>query len=157
MFIHWGLYAIPARGEWVRSVERIPKEAYMTYFEEFDPVDYDPKQWAKAAKEAGNDRARLALDLFTYACKKYVGAYMAVMGGLDCIVFTAGVGENTPTIRSAVAGGLEFFGVKLDEARNNYKNDGQIHEISAADSRVKVLVIPTNEELVIARETAALL
>ena len=111
----------------------------------------------KAAKEAGNDRARLALDLFTYACKKYVGAYMAVMGGLDCIVFTAGVGENTPTIRSAVAGGLEFFGVKLDEARNNYKNDGQIHEISAADSRVKVLVIPTNEELVIARETAALL
>ena len=111
----------------------------------------------KAAKEAGNDRARLALDLFTYACKKYVGAYMAVMGGLDCIVFTAGVGENTPTIRSAVAGGLEFFGVKLDEARNSYKNDGQIHEISAADSRVKVLVIPTNEELVIARETAALL
>ena len=111
----------------------------------------------KAAKEAGNDRARLALDLFTYACKKYVGAYMAVMGGLDCIVFTAGVGENTPTIRSAVAGGLEFFGVKLDEARNNYKNDGQIHEISAEDSRVKVLVIPTNEELVIARETASLL
>ena len=53
MFIHWGLYAIPARGEWVRSVERIPKEAYMTYFEEFNPVDYDPKQWAKAAKEAG--------------------------------------------------------------------------------------------------------
>ena len=111
----------------------------------------------KAAKEAGNDRARLALDLFTYACKKYVGAYMAAMGGLDCIVFTAGVGENTPTIRSAVAGGLEFFGVKLDENRNDYKNDGQIHEISAADSRVKVLVIPTNEELVIARETAALL
>ena len=111
----------------------------------------------KAAKEAGNDRARLALDLFTYACKKYVGAYMAVMGGLDCIVFTAGVGEDTPTIRSAVAGGLEFFGAKPDEARNNYKNDGQIHEISAADSRVKVLVIPTNEELVIARETAALL
>ena len=71
----------------------------------------------KAAKEAGNERARLALDLFTYACKKYVGAYMAVMGGLDCIIFTAGVGENTPTIRSAVAGGLEFFGVKLDEAR----------------------------------------
>lgn len=53
MFIHWGLYAIPARGEWVRSVERIPKEDYMTYFEEFDPVDYDPKLWAKAAKEAG--------------------------------------------------------------------------------------------------------
>src|SRR5699024_9203538 len=53
MFIHWGLYAIPARGEWVRSVERIPKEDYMRYFYEFDPVDYDPKAWAKAAKEAG--------------------------------------------------------------------------------------------------------
>ena len=53
MFIHWGLYAIPARGEWVRSFEEIPKEDYMKYFDEFDPVDYDPKKWAKAAKEAG--------------------------------------------------------------------------------------------------------
>ncbi len=110
-----------------------------------------------AAKAAGNDRARLALDMFIYSCKKYVGAYMAALGGLDAIVFTAGVGENTPEVRKGIAEGMEAFGIKLDEEKNNYRNDGTIHDISAADSRVKLLVIPTNEELVIARETAALL
>ena len=110
-----------------------------------------------AASAKGNDRARLALDMFTYACKKYVGAYAAALGGVDCIVFTAGVGENTASVRKAVLEGLQFLGVKLDEKKNDYKNDGAIHDISAADSKVKILVIPTNEELVIARETAALL
>lgn len=110
-----------------------------------------------AARAEGNERARIALDLFTYNCKKYVGAYMAALGGLDCIVFTAGVGENTPHIRAAVLSGMEAFGIVLDKSKNDYKNDGAIHEISASDSKVKVLVIPTNEELVIARETAALL
>ncbi len=110
-----------------------------------------------AAKEAGNDRARLALDMFAYSCKKYIGAYMAAMGGLDVIVFTAGIGENTPDVRADAVSGLEAFGVKLDAEKNRQKNDGEIHDISAADSRVKILVIPTNEELVIARETAALL
>lgn len=107
--------------------------------------------------EKGNKRAILALNMFSYACKKYVGAYMAALGGLDCIVFTAGVGENTQCVRSSVLSNMEAFGIKLDEKLNGYKNDGEIHEISAADSKVKVLVIPTNEELVIARETAALL
>ncbi len=111
----------------------------------------------EAAKKAGNDRARLALDMFAYDCKKYVGAYMAAMGGLDVIVFTAGIGENTPDVRAAVVGGLEAFGVKLDEKKNAFKNDGAIHDVSAEDSRVRILVIPTNEEIVIARETAALL
>ena len=110
-----------------------------------------------AAKAEGNDRARLALDCFNYACKKYVGAYAAALGGLDCIVFTAGVGENTPDVRAAVVEGLEFIGVKLDPAKNDYRNDGAIHDVSAADSKVRILVIPTNEELVIARETAALI
>ncbi len=110
-----------------------------------------------AAREAGNDRARLALDMFAYSCKKYVGAYMAALGGLDCIVFTAGVGENTPSVRAAIVEGLGAFGIKIDEKKNAYKNDGAIHDISAADSKVKILVIPTNEELVIARETAALI
>ncbi len=109
-----------------------------------------------AAKEAGNDRARLALDMFAYSCKKYIGAYMAALGGLDVIVFTAGIGENTPSVRRDAVAGLEAFGIKLDEAKNEAKGDG-IREISAADSKVKILVIPTNEELVIARETAALL
>ena len=110
-----------------------------------------------AAAEQGNERAQLALDMFAYSCKKYVGSYMAVLGGLDVLVFTAGVGENTPTVREGICEGMEAFGIKLDRAKNNFKNDGSIRDLSAEDSRVKILVIPTNEELVIARETAALL
>ena len=110
-----------------------------------------------AAAEQGNYRAKLALDMFAYSCKKYVGAYMAALGGLDVIVFTAGVGENTVSVREGIVEGLQAFGVKLDKKKNNYKNDGAIHDISARGSKVKILVIPTNEELVIARETAALL
>ena len=108
-----------------------------------------------AAQAEGNDRARLALDSFAYACKKYVGGYIAALGGVDCIVFTAGVGENTPSVRKAVLSDMEAFGIVLDEKENAKKNDGTIHDISAKKSKVKVLVIPTNEELVIARETAA--
>ena len=119
-------------------------------------VSSDYRDLTAAAKE-GNYRAQLALNMFSYACKKYVGSYMAALGGLDVIVFTAGVGENTPHIRASILKDMEFFGIEIDEAKNNYKNDGAIHEVSKDGSRVKVLVIPTNEELVIARETAALL
>lgn len=110
-----------------------------------------------AGAKKGNARCKLALDMFAYQTKKYVGSYAAAMGGLDCIVFTAGIGENTPTVREAVCDGLQFLGVKLNKRANNGKNDGSIREISAKNSKVKVLVIPTNEELVIARETAELL
>ena len=119
-------------------------------------VSSDFRDLCKAADE-GDYRATLALKMFGYSCKKYVGAYMAALGGLDAIVFTAGVGENTPTVRADVVGGLEAFGIKLDEKKNVYKNDGAIHDISAKGSKVKILVIPTNEELVIARETAAII
>lgn len=111
----------------------------------------------EAAIDAGNERAALAVKMFTYQTKKYIGAYAAAMNGLDCIVFTAGVGENTVPVRQQVCENLEFFGVKLDKEKNNQKATGGIMEISADDSRVKVLVIPTNEELVIARETAELI
>ncbi len=110
-----------------------------------------------AAAQEGNDRARLALDMFSYSCKKYVGAYMAALGGLDVLVFTAGVGENTVSVRKAICENMEAFGIVLDEQKNDFKNDGTIRDLSAPGSRVKILVIPTNEELVIARETAALL
>ena len=110
-----------------------------------------------AGEEAGNERCALALDMFAYQTKKFVGAYAAAMGGLDCIVFTAGIGENTPTVRADVCHGLEFLGVKFDDKANDSKNDGSIRVISAKDSKIAVLVIPTNEELVIARETAELL
>ena len=110
-----------------------------------------------AGAESGNERCALALDMFAYQTKKFVGSYAAAMGGLDCIVFTAGIGENTPTVRADVCHGLEFLGVKFDDKANDAKNDGSIRVISKKDSKVAVLVIPTNEELVIARETAELL
>lgn len=110
-----------------------------------------------AGAKAGNERCALALDMFAYQTKKYVGSYVAAMGGLDCIVFTAGIGENTPSVRADVCHGLEFFGVVFDDKANDAPNDGFIRVISAKESKVAVLVIPTNEELVIARETAELL
>ena len=103
-----------------------------------------------------NGKNKLAVDAFAYNVKKYVGAYAAAMNGVDVIVFTAGVGENDPYIRGAVAGNLQYMGVDFDdEANKNFKR-GVISEISKPSSKVKVLVIPTNEELVIARETKRL-
>ena len=107
-----------------------------------------------AARDAGNGRAALALDLFNYGVKKYIGAYAAAMGGVDAVIFTAGVGENDAQQRLAIASGLEFMGIKMDPDANNIRGKEAI--ISAIDSKVKVLLIPTNEELMIALETAAL-
>ena len=107
-----------------------------------------------AARDQGNERAALALDLFNYGVKKYIGAYAAAMGGVDAVIFTAGVGENDAQQRMAIASGLEFMGVKMDPDANNIRGKEAI--ISAIDSKVKVLLIPTNEELMIALETAAL-
>ena len=109
-----------------------------------------------AGAAEGNERCRLALDVFGYRVKKYVGAYMAAMGGADVIVFTAGVGENTPEVRQRVLDDMEFFGITYDRERNKQRAGGKILDLTGKDSRVKVLVIPTNEELVIARETLAL-
>lgn len=119
-------------------------------------VSSDFRDLIKGAKK-GNARCALALDMFAYQTKKFIGAYAAAMGGLDCIVFTAGIGENTPKVREDVCKGLEFLGVKFSSKANKAPNDGSIREISKSNSKVKVLIIPTNEELVIARETAALL
>ncbi len=110
-----------------------------------------------AAADQGNKRAKLALDMFSYACKKYVGAYAAAMNGVDCIVFTAGVGENTPCVRAAICENMQYLGLEIDNAKNAERNYGAIRDISGENSKVKVLIIPTNEELVIARETVELL
>lgn len=110
-----------------------------------------------AAKAAGNKRAALALDMFNYACKKYVGAYAAAMNGVDCLVFTAGVGENTPGVRKGICENMQYLGLEIDEEKNAEKNNGEIRDITGKNSKVKVLIIPTNEELVIARETMELL
>ena len=110
-----------------------------------------------AAAGQGNKRAQLALDMFSYACKKYVGAYAAAMNGVDCIVFTAGVGENTECVRSAICKDMQYLGLEIDEQKNMVKARGAIHDITGANSKVKVLILPTNEELAIARETVELL
>ena len=110
-----------------------------------------------AAADNGDKRCKLALDMFSYACKKYVGAYAAAMNGVDCIVFTAGVGENTACVREAICANMQYLGLELDEQKNAEKNNGAIRDISGKNSKVKVLIIPTNEELVIARETVELL
>lgn len=119
-------------------------------------VSSDFRDLIKAAAE-GNERAQLAIDVFVYGVKKYIGAYIAAMNGIDCLVFTAGIGENTCQIRKAICDDMDFFGISIDPLRNEQKNDGTIHDITGENSKVKVLVIPTNEELVIARETMELL
>jgi len=116
-------------------------------------VSSDFRDLEEAAK-AGNQQAQLALDTFQYGVKKLIGSYAAAMGGVDAIVFTAGVGENDAATRMAVASDLEFMGVKMDAAANNVR--GKETVISTADSKVKVLLIPTDEELMIAKDTAAL-
>ena len=104
--------------------------------------------------DAGNENCALALDKFAYEVRKYIGSYAAALGGLDCLVFTAGVGENSASMRARICEGLEFLGVKIDPEKNNTRGKEAI--ISADDSKVTVWVIPTNEELMIAQDTAAL-
>lgn len=108
-----------------------------------------------AAASGGNHRAALALEVFEYSCKKYLGAYAAALGGVDCVVFTAGIGEHDHLIREHICKDMEYMGLKLDERKNENIGDG-ISDVTAEGSKVKILVIPTNEELVIARDTERL-
>ena len=116
-------------------------------------VSSDFRDLENAAAE-GNEKASLSREKFAYEVKKYVGAYAAAMGGVDAIIFTAGVGENDKAIRAMVCKGLEYMGVKLDDEANSVR--GKETVISTADSKVKVLLIPTNEELMIAMDTASI-
>jgi len=107
-----------------------------------------------AACNEGNKQAELAQNLFAYSVKKYIGAYAVAMGGLDAIVFTAGVGENDAEMRNLITDNLEFLGIKVDCEKNKLR--GKEIDVSTEDARVKTLVIPTNEELMIAKETLEL-
>lgn len=104
------------------------------------------------AMEEGNESARLAFEMYTYRIRKYIGAYAAAMNGLDAILFTAGVGENSDALRKRVCEELTFLGLELDESRNKARSN-ETRRISADGSRVEALVVPTNEELLIARDT----
>ena len=116
-------------------------------------VSSDFRDLAAAAKE-GNHRAELAIDAFAYRVVKYIGAYVAAMNGVDAICFTAGLGENDAATRAKIMANLAYLGIEVDEEANNVR--GKEIVISTADSKVKVLTIPTNEELAICRETVAL-
>lgn len=112
-------------------------------------VSSDFRDLTKAADE-GNDKAALALDMFSYQVRKYIGSYAAAMGGLDAVIFTAGVGENDARMRKSIVEGLEFMGIKICDAKNEAR--GTV-DISADNATVKTLVIPTDEEMMIAIET----
>jgi acetate kinase len=116
----------------------------------------DRRDIIQAAK-AGDDRASLAIEIECHRLRKYIGAYSAAMGGVDAVAFTAGVGENSPLHRAKICENLEFLGIKLDHRKNESVLGGVEAEVSAADSRCKVFVIPTNEELIIAEDVMALL
>jgi len=107
-----------------------------------------------AAADQGNERAVIARDMLVYGVKKYIGSYAAAMGGVDAIVFTAGIGENNAVLREMIMENMDFLGARIDKEKN--KTNGRELDISAADSKVKVLIIPTNEEIAIARDTLSL-
>ena len=116
-------------------------------------VSSDFRDLEKAADE-GNERAKLAIDMFCYKTHKRIGSAAAAMNGIDVLIFTAGVGENSPELREKIASGLDFMGVKIDHTKNMVRGKEAI--VSTDDSRVKILVIPTNEELVIAQDTSSI-
>ncbi len=108
------------------------------------------------AAEEQDPRARLAVEMFCYRARKYLGAYLAALGGADAVIFTGGIGEHAPEIRARICGGMEWCGLALDPSRNN-ATVGREGEIGAPGRAMRVFVVPADEELLIARETAALL
>lgn len=144
----------------VMEKEGIPLEKMNEYLNKkcgvlgISGVSSDFRDLEEAASE-GNRRAKLALEMFAYQAKKYIGAYAAAMNGLDAVVFTGGIGENSSLVRKMICEDMDYFGIKIDEEKNNVR--GKEADISAEGSKTKVLVIPTNEELMIARDTVALI
>ncbi|MBI4425191.1 MAG: acetate kinase, partial [Elusimicrobia bacterium] len=113
----------------------------------------DMRELLDEEREKDDRRARLAIDLFCFRARKYIGAYLAALGGADAVVFTGGIGENSPEVRGRICAGLEWLGLGLDGARNNRMSGGKEGEITKPGSRLKAYVIPTNEELLIARDS----
>jgi acetate kinase len=109
-----------------------------------------------AAAEEGNKRAKLAKDILVYEIKKNIGAFAAAMNGLDAVLFTGGIGENAPDVREAVCSDMDILGIKIDTVANAGIK-GKLAKVSQSDSKVEVWVVPTNEELLIARDTLALI
>lgn len=117
----------------------------------------DMRELLREEEENQDRRARLAIEIFCLRVRKYIGAYLAAMGGADAVVFTAGIGENSPEIRQRICARLEWLGLEIDRARNEAARDGATAEISRDGSRIHAFVIPTDEELLIARDTVRVL
>lgn len=113
----------------------------------------DMRELLAEAEEHSDRRARLAIEIFCYRARKYIGGYLAAMGGADAVVFTGGIGENAPAVREKICAGLEWLGLTLDAGRNRATCDGAEGRVSADGSRLAAWVIPTDEELLIARDT----
>jgi acetate kinase len=113
----------------------------------------DVRELIAEEAESGDRRARLAIDLFCYRVRKYIGAYLAAINGADAIVFAGGIGENAAQVRAAICSDLDWLGIRLDEAKNAAMTGGAEGRIDADGSRVQLWVIPTDEELLIARDT----
>lgn len=120
-------------------------------------LTHDMRELVAEADESGDRRARLAIEIFCYRIRKYIGSYLAAMNGADAIIFSGGIGENSPLIRSKVCEGMSWAGIELRDDRNSEHTHGREGIISTDDSKVKVWTIPTNEELLIARDTVRLI
>jgi acetate kinase len=120
-------------------------------------LTHDMRELIAEADESGDRRASLAIEIFCYRIRKYIGSYLAAMNGADAVIFSGGIGENSALIRSKVCAGMSWAGIELDDARNAEHINGREGIISTDDSRVKVWTIPTNEELLIARDTVRLI
>lgn len=147
----------PAAVDYIREKEGLKPEEVVNYLNKkcgmlgISGISSDMRDLTDAA-EKGNERARLAIEMVAYRVKKYVGSYIAVLGGVDAIVFTGGIGEHSGLVRGLVMEGMEYCGAYLDKKKNEEYSSGTM-ELNTADSKVKILVLPTNEELSIARET----
>ncbi|MFW6206239.1 MAG: acetate kinase, partial [Gemmatimonadota bacterium] len=119
-------------------------------------LTHDMRELLEEADEHYDRRARLAIEIFCYRTRKYVGSYLAAMGGADAVVFTGGIGQNAPIIRACVLEGLEWIGVELDDEANAATIGDRSGRISKEGSRLEAWVIPTDEELLIARDTVRL-
>ncbi len=147
----------PAAVDYIREKVGLKPEEVVNYLNKkcgmlgISGLSSDMRDLTDAA-EKGNERARLAIEIVAYRVKKYVGSYIAVLGGVDAIVFTGGIGEHSKLVRGLVMEGMEYCGAYLDKKKNDEYSSGT-EELNTPDSKVKILVLPTNEELSIARET----
>ena len=147
----------PAAVEYLRAKLGLTSEQVVDYLNKkcgvlgVSELSSDLRDLTAAAND-GNEKAKLALEILAYRVKKYVGSYIAVLGGVDAVVFTGGIGEHSPLVRGLVMENMEYCGAKFDQAKNQAYDSG-IGYLNAEDSKVKIIVLPTNEELSIARET----